>query len=84
MKVVGVQHQIGTFNNLPYDNYRIYTIDESRQDPNMVFGVCPMVTKVKASVLHQVVASDKIQKLIDRNVMFYFDAYKNVVKVEVL
>lgn len=81
MRIVGVQHMVGEYEGKPFDNYRIYTVDQDRQNQE-TYGVCPMYTKVKASVLHQVVAPDKINKLIDKNVMFYFDAYKNVVKVE--
>lgn len=84
MKVVGIRHQVGEFQGNHYDNYGLYCVDEQKIDPKMQFGTCPSYTKVKSSVLHQVVAPDKVEKLIGRELMFYFDAYKNVVKVEVL
>lgn len=85
MKIVGVKHQTGEFNNKPYDNYRIYYVDETKQDNDgMTFGICPTYAKVRASVLHEVCAPDKVNKLIQREVNFFYDAYKNVVKMEVL
>lgn len=90
MKVVGIKHRVGEFkdrntnNNIKFDNYAIYVVDQSRIEADMQFGVCPEMVKVKPAVLHQVVAPDKIQKLIDRDIEIYYDVYKNVSKVEVL
>ena len=83
MKIVGVRHQVGEFNGNNYDNYRLYIVDESKNDDKS-FGICPSYAKVKASVLHEVCAPDKISKLVNRDVNLFYDAYKNVVKMEVL
>lgn len=91
MKVVGIQHAVGTFEDkntsrkFNYDNYNIFCTDE--ENPGNVdasYGVCPKVYKVKAAILHQVVSPDKVQKLIDRSVFFWYDANKRIAKVDVL
>lgn len=84
MKVVGVKHQSGTYDKRQFDNYYIYGVgDQNDNDDIQFYGVCPQCVKVKASVLHQVCAADKVAKLIDRNVYFFYDSYKNVVVVNV-
>lgn len=84
MKVVGVRHQTGIYNKMSFDNYYIYGVgDQNDNDDVQFYGSCPQCVKVKASVLHQVCAPDKVAKLIDRNVNFFYDSYKNVVVVNV-
>lgn len=89
MKVVGVKHNVGTFDDpktgkaINFDSYQVFCTEDVI-DESMQFGVCPKVIKVKAAVLYQIVAPDKINKLIDRNLEFYYDAYRNVSKIEVL
>lgn len=85
MKVVGVKHMTGSFNDRAYDNYYIYCVaDQTDNDTSQFYGVCPQCVKVKASLLHTVVAPDKIQKLLDREVEFLYDSYKNVALVNVI
>lgn len=83
MKIVGVKHMTGEYDNRPFDNYYLYGIDENTNDKIQIYGTCPNCIKVKASVLHQVVAADKIEKLIGRSVECFYDSYKNVALVNV-
>lgn len=90
MKIVGVKHMMGEFEDkvkhskIPFDNYYLYgTDDDTNNDNVQYYGTCPNCIKVKASVLHQVVAADKIEKLIGRSVECFYDSYKNVALVNV-
>ena len=89
-KVIGIRHQTGSFEGHPYDNYTLFVNDPDYQNANVqVYGNAPILikksygVKVKAGILHQVVAPDKIEKLIGRSVDFFYDARDNVSKVEV-
>lgn len=89
--VFGIRHQTGNYEGRAFDNYTLFVNDPARQNENVQnYGTTPVLVKksygvkVKAAVLHQVVAPDKIEKLIGRSVEFYYDAHDNVSKVEVL
>lgn len=84
MKVVGVRHQTGIYEKKPYDNYYIYGVGvQNDSEDSQYYGVCPQMVKIKASILHEVVAPDKVMKLIDREVNFFYDSFKNVAMVHV-
>lgn len=89
MKIVGVKHMVGEYDDkdtkkkYQFDNYYLYGTDENTNDNVQIYGTCPNCIKVKASVLHQVVAADKIEKLIGRSVECFYDSYKNVALVNV-
>lgn len=83
MKIVGVKHMTGEFDGKSFDNYYLYGTDDNTNDKIQIYGICPNCIKVKASILHQVVAADKIEKLIGRSVECYYDSYKNVALVNV-
>ena len=87
--VVGIRHQVGNYEGRSYDNYILFCEEPGRQNNGVqVFGTAPVLVKksygvkVKAVILHQIVSPDKIEKLVGRNVEFYFDAHDNVSKVE--
>lgn len=95
MKVIGVQHVIGDYEGKAFDNYNLYV---SKNIPDnqkaMVFGTVPATInvngkvkgyiKVKASVLHEVCAADKIEKLIGREIEPSFDIYGVCKEIKVL
>lgn len=90
MKVIGIKHQVGTFEDkktnkkYDFDNYYLYLDDElANNETSQYYGVCPQVVKVKASILHQVVSPDKMEKLLNRDVDFLYDVYRNVALVKV-
>lgn len=80
MKVIGAKRIQGVFNDRPYDNYNLYVAPENAD--NVVFGVCPNVVKVKASVLLESVSD--VLALKDKDIDCFYDQYKNVVKINVL
>ena len=82
LKVVGCKRVQGTFEGNPYDNYNVYCIETD--DDKVLFGVCPQNIKVKSDVLHRLVKPEQIKALENKTVMFYYDAYKKVIKVEVI
>lgn len=84
MKVVGVRHETGNFNGIAYDNYYLFGVGaQNNNETSQYYGVCPQCVKVKASILHQVCAPDKVAKLIDREVEFLYDSYKKVALVQI-
>lgn len=79
-KVVGVRHATGTFEGNNYDNFILYVTD-SANDQNS-YGICPQAVKVKAKVFYQFVAPDKIKNVLNKDLEIYYDAYKNVCKLD--
>lgn len=92
LKLLGVQHSTGIYQEKPYDNYNLYVLDEQRKYDN-VYGFVPMMFRrnnrmvpylvVRASVLNQYVSSDQIGKIIGKNINVDFDAYGNAAKIEI-
>jgi len=83
-KVVGVRHWYGEMGGNPFDVYHVYVSNPAeRREGFEEFGSCPSFVKVKADLLHQVVAADKIDKLIGRFITFLYDSYDNVAVVNV-
>ena len=83
MKIVGIKHQTGEYLGNNYDNYRLFVTDPTRVDTKE-FGVCPSFVKVKASLMHEIVAPDNVASLIGKDVNFFYDAYQNVVKIDLM
>ena len=77
MKVIGIKHLTGTFNDRPYDNYNIYCINEN--DPNMLIGYSTQVIKVKSQLLNDQYPDPK--QLINKEIDCFYDSYKNVVQI---
>lgn len=82
MKIVGIKRVQGTFNDKKYDNYNLYVTDDNTD--GIVFGDCPRIIKVKSDVLHSSVPEEDIKKLKNIRCDFYYNAYKQVVKVVLL
>lgn len=80
-KVVGVRHVTGNYEGTNYDNFNLYVVD-TEVDQNC-YGVCPERVKVKSKVFYQYVAADKIKNLINKELEIYYDAYKNVCKLDI-
>lgn len=90
LKLLGVQHSTGMFQEKPYDNYNLYVLDESRRYDNQ-YGFVPVMFRrnnrmvpylvVKASVMNSLVAHDQIGKIIGKNIDVDFDAYGNASKI---
>lgn len=81
MKVVGVRHVTGVYEGNNYDNFMLF-VTGSGDDKNE-YGICPVVHKVRSKVFYQFVAPEKIKNLLNKDVEIYYDAYKNVVKIEI-
>lgn len=79
MKLVGIKRVKGTFNDRPYDNYNLYVTDDNSD--GVIFGDCPRCIKVKADIMHSSVPEEDLKKLKNIRIDFYYNAYKNVVKV---
>lgn len=82
MKVVGIRHVQGVYEGNNYDNFILYVTQPSEDDKN-VYGTCPVTHKIRSKVFYQFVAPENIKKLLNREVEIYYDAYKNVVKLEI-
>ena len=79
-KIVGVRHVQGTYEGNSYDNFILY-VTESASDPNVI-GICPQAIKVKSKVFYDHVSPEKIKNVINRELEIYYDAYKNVCKLD--
>lgn len=96
MKIIGVAHQIGSFEqngqSINFDNYNLYICNDQNKPGE--FGLIPMrfqkngkprnYASVKASYLHSIVTADQIQTLVGKQVMLYFDTYGNVASLEII
>lgn len=93
LKLLGVQHSTGIYQEKPYDNYNLYVLDENRKYDN-VYGFVPMMFRrnnrmvpylvVKANVFNSKIAPDQINKIIGSNIDVVFDAYGNPSTLEIL
>lgn len=93
LKLLGVQHSTGIYQEKPYDNYNLYVLDENRKYDN-IYGFVPMTfvrngkrvpyLVVKAAVLNSKVSPDQIGKIIGSNLNIDFDAYGNAASLEIL
>lgn len=81
-QVVGIRHYYGSIEGSVFDVYHLFISTPSvDKDGFQEFGVCPSFVKCKASILHQIVSPDKINKLLDRHVSFLYDSFDNVAVV---
>lgn len=93
LKLLGVQHSTGIYQEKPYDNYNLYVLDENRKYDN-VYGFVPMqflrngkrvpYLVVKAAVLNSKIDPDQLPKIIGANIDVVFDAYGNPASLEIL
>lgn len=79
MKVLGIKRLTGTFNNRPYDNY--YLSGQSNNEGIICGIVQDQLVKVPAKVLHECVDENNVSSLLDMDVDFYYNSFRNVVKV---
>lgn len=92
LKLFGVQHSTGIYQDKPYDNYNLYVLDPQSKRDN-VHGLVPMMFRrnnrqvpylvVKAAVFNSICAPDLIDKIIGKQINVDFDAYGNAAKIEI-
>lgn len=85
MKVVGIKLSTGEYEGHKYENYILYATDADVK--GIVAGICPSTIKVKASRVPDILAvlnMHKIEDLMNKNIVAYYDAYKNCSKIELL
>lgn len=79
LKICGIEHKTGEFQNRPYDNYVFYAYDDVQQ--NGKWGICTVAVKTKSSLVHTMYTPDKVKDLIGHYVTFYYDQYRNVSQI---
>lgn len=85
MKVVGIQRSQGEFEGYPYDNYVLFVTDADIK--GLIAGICPRTIKVKATKMQEILDQlnmNKIDALMNKNIIPYYDAYKKVCKIELM
>lgn len=92
LKLLGVQHSTGIFQEKPYDNYNLFLLDESKRYDN-VYGFVPNMflrngrkvpyLVVKAAMFNTVVSPDQIKSLIGQNLDIDFDMYGNPSRIQI-
>lgn len=89
LKIVALKDSKGSFKSkdtnqmIEYDNFNIYCVDDEKDNSDVVFGICPDVYKVKKEVVYRLCKPEQVKALENKHVIFYYDAYKKIVRIEV-
>lgn len=81
MKVIGIKHFTGSIDGHEFDVYHLFCNPDNVfiGEGNAIYGNCPELVKVKATVLHQVVSPEKVEKLIGKDLTVFYGADRKTV-----
>lgn len=79
LKVVGCELKEGDFNGNHFKYYNLYVVSSEKSESTL-FGVCPHAVKLRSKFIEE--NDIKLKDFYQQNVEIYYDAYKNVVKIE--
>ena len=81
MKILGIKHSKGTYQDKDYDNTYLYCV--SPFSTQNAYGYETLILKCKSSIIFNSLNIDDLSKLINLEVIPYYDKFGNVIDLKV-